>query len=268
MSLKFRQAFKQTVLKPKCCKRRVHSSKKRTYFSYRFSHKNGYSETSFTSMDPASPGGSHSHSNNSDHSSEKRRSKPHSELNVPLNILTVKAPAIVLDHKVPNSERKANMNYLDGTDMNMHCFMTRNGGNQPGTQELTPDEEKVQILVQLTNVKWMLLFFHCVSERSPANCLSCRCIVSYQMMSFWCLWKCFIVKYTLQLQKTKGRTENSRDQNNKKERCYDSFSFKPRDTRFYIVNTAVQLWSFICVAGNICRYYKKTTGRFKYYFSK
>ncbi|KAH3849121.1 pyrokinin-1 receptor-like [Dreissena polymorpha] len=55
MSLKFRKAFKQTVLKPKCCRRKEHYSKKRSFFSYRFSHRNGYSETSFTSMDGASP---------------------------------------------------------------------------------------------------------------------------------------------------------------------------------------------------------------------
>ncbi|XP_052777774.1 pyrokinin-1 receptor-like [Mya arenaria] len=61
MSLKFRQAFKQTVLTPNCCRQRVHSTKKRTYFSYRFSHKNGYSETSFTSVDAAFPRGNKEH---------------------------------------------------------------------------------------------------------------------------------------------------------------------------------------------------------------
>lgn len=75
MSLKFRQAFKQTVLRPKCCRQNIHTTKKRTYFSYRFSHKNGYSETSFTSVEPGSPArSSHSHSN-SDHSSEHARVK-------------------------------------------------------------------------------------------------------------------------------------------------------------------------------------------------
>ncbi|KAL4236821.1 Serpentine type 7TM GPCR chemoreceptor Srsx [Mactra antiquata] len=73
MSLKFRQAFKQTVLRPKCCRRQVNTVSKRTYFSYRFSHKNGYSETSFTSMEHGSPARSfHSHSK-SDSNSENAR---------------------------------------------------------------------------------------------------------------------------------------------------------------------------------------------------
>ena len=67
MSLKFRQAFKQTVLKPNCCNQKIHSSPKRNYCSYRFSHKNGYSETSFTSVDAVSPRVHKEH--NSDHSS-------------------------------------------------------------------------------------------------------------------------------------------------------------------------------------------------------
>ncbi|WAR23368.1 PK1R-like protein [Mya arenaria] len=71
MSLKFRQAFKQTVLKPNCCSQRVHSTKKRTRLSYRFSRKNGYSETSFTSVDKASPRGNREH--NSDHSPKTKR---------------------------------------------------------------------------------------------------------------------------------------------------------------------------------------------------
>ncbi|XP_060584543.1 pyrokinin-1 receptor-like [Ruditapes philippinarum] len=77
MSLKFRQAFKQTVLRPKCCKKHIHTAKKRTYFSNRFTHKNGYSETSFTSVEPVSPARSchsHSHSHsNSDHSADHAR---------------------------------------------------------------------------------------------------------------------------------------------------------------------------------------------------
>lgn len=151
MSLKFRQAFKQTVLKPKCCKRRVHSSKKRTYFSYRFSHKNGYSETSFTSVDPASPGGSHSHSN-SDHSSEKRRSKPHND---PLNAVSAKTPAIVTDHEIPNGDTSDNANFIEGTDMKMHCLLTHTGGknHDTGVHVHTPNSDKVQILVQLTTLK-------------------------------------------------------------------------------------------------------------------
>ena len=65
ISLKFRQAFKQTVLKPHCCcKHPVRQLKKRPYFSYRFTHKNGYSETSFTSVEGGSPG---SNSNISEH---------------------------------------------------------------------------------------------------------------------------------------------------------------------------------------------------------
>ena len=55
MSIKFRQAFKQTFLRPECCKCRVRKSPTRPYLSYRFSHRNGYSETSFTSVDHASP---------------------------------------------------------------------------------------------------------------------------------------------------------------------------------------------------------------------
>lgn len=151
MSLKFRQAFKQTVLKPKCCKRRVHSSKKKTYFSYRFSHKNGYSETSFTSMDPASPGGSHSHSNNSDHSSEKRRSKPHND---PVAAVSVKTPAIVTDHEVPNGDIIDNANYIEGTDMKMHCLLKHNGDHKDTVgQAQKTNGEKVQIFVQLTTLK-------------------------------------------------------------------------------------------------------------------
>ena len=65
MSLKFRQAFKQTVLKARCCfgcccKQHVRQLKKKPYFSYRFTHRNGYSETSFTSVEGPSPGGSNS----------------------------------------------------------------------------------------------------------------------------------------------------------------------------------------------------------------
>ncbi|WAR23377.1 PK1R-like protein [Mya arenaria] len=71
MSLKFRQAFKQTVLKPNCCRQRVLSTKKRTFFSYRFSPKNGYSETSFTSVDTSTPRGNKEH--NSDHSPKTKR---------------------------------------------------------------------------------------------------------------------------------------------------------------------------------------------------
>ena len=56
MSLKFRQAFKQTLLKSRCCcKHPVRQLRKKTYFSYRFTHRNGYSETSFTSVEGCSP---------------------------------------------------------------------------------------------------------------------------------------------------------------------------------------------------------------------
>lgn len=73
MSLKFRQAFKQTVLRPKCCRQKVNMVAKRTYFSYRFSHKNGYSETSFTSVEHGSPARSfHSHSNSDPNSDNAR----------------------------------------------------------------------------------------------------------------------------------------------------------------------------------------------------
>ena len=65
MSLKFRQAFKQTLLKPRCCcKPPVRQLQKKPYFSYKFTHRNGYSETSFTSVDRCSPG---SDSNLSEH---------------------------------------------------------------------------------------------------------------------------------------------------------------------------------------------------------
>jgi hypothetical protein len=69
MSLKFRQAFKQTLLEPWCCcpkyQRRRNSS--RPYFSYKFAHRNGYTETSFTSLEGGSPsrGGSRSRSEGS-----------------------------------------------------------------------------------------------------------------------------------------------------------------------------------------------------------
>ena len=76
MSLKFRQAFKQTVLKARCCcKQQVRQLKKKPYFSYRFTHKNGYSETSFTSVEGPSPGGSHSNPSDQAHDTEHNRQK-------------------------------------------------------------------------------------------------------------------------------------------------------------------------------------------------
>lgn len=66
MSLKFREAFKQTVLSNKCCTHQIHTVRKQRYLSYRFSQKNGYSETSFTSVDRrCPPRGSHSNSSKS-----------------------------------------------------------------------------------------------------------------------------------------------------------------------------------------------------------
>lgn len=102
-------------------------------------------------MDPASPGGSHSQSNNSDHSSEKRRSKPFNtspEAAVPTGN---KTPAIVTDHEIPNGDGMDNMNFLEGTDMKMHCLL-KNTDDHNNDVHLQ-NNEKVRILVKLTTVK-------------------------------------------------------------------------------------------------------------------
>lgn len=53
MSRKFRQAFKQTVLNCKTCKKQ---RQRPPHFSYKFVHRNGHTETSYTSVDPAGGG--------------------------------------------------------------------------------------------------------------------------------------------------------------------------------------------------------------------
>ena len=74
MSLKFRQAFKQTVLKARCCcKKQVRQLQKKPYLSYRFTPRNGYSETSFTSVEGPSPGGSNSNPSDQPHDTEHNR---------------------------------------------------------------------------------------------------------------------------------------------------------------------------------------------------
>ena len=71
MSLKFRQAFKQTLFTAKCCKRQIQKTRTKAYFSYRFSRRNGYSETSFTSVEAGAGSPARSiHSHHSEHSPE------------------------------------------------------------------------------------------------------------------------------------------------------------------------------------------------------
>lgn len=50
MSLKFRQALKQTFAKS-CC-RKTPKRRQKTRFSYKFVHKNGQTETSYTTVGP------------------------------------------------------------------------------------------------------------------------------------------------------------------------------------------------------------------------
>lgn len=102
-------------------------------------------------MDPASPGGSHSHSN-SDQSSEKRRNKSqHNPSETPVAI-TGKCPAIVTDHELPNGHVVDKVSFPDGTDLNMHCILTKRD-NEAGVNEDTSDSDKVRILVQLKTLK-------------------------------------------------------------------------------------------------------------------
>ncbi|KAL3868157.1 hypothetical protein ACJMK2_040991 [Sinanodonta woodiana] len=74
MSLKFRQALKQTLLRKSCC-HKPPRPKKRSYFSYKFAHRNGYSETSFTSVEPAPHAGV---ARGGNHSASDTDQRPHS----------------------------------------------------------------------------------------------------------------------------------------------------------------------------------------------
>ena len=50
MSLKFRKAFKQTLMNCCCCRKQTRH--RPNHFSYKFVHRNGHTETSYTSVGP------------------------------------------------------------------------------------------------------------------------------------------------------------------------------------------------------------------------